>query len=125
MLEKNVMIAEAYCKALGDKDINRMEQYLHPDVRFIGPMAETTGKEALLGAAKAISSLFKTLTIRAKFGQGDQAMLVYDLEFPMPIGISRGANLMTFKEGLISCIELFYDARPCEKKKDEIFSQKE
>lgn len=33
------------------------------------------------------------------------------------------ASLMTFKDGLITKIELFYDARPFVMKKEEIFSK--
>jgi hypothetical protein len=50
-------------------------------------------------------------------------MLAYDLDCPAPIGLFRGAVLLTFQEGLIMRYELFYDARPFEKKKDEIFAQ--
>ncbi len=34
---------------------------------------------------------------------------------PIRIGVCRTAELMTFKDGLISGIELFFDARPFEK----------
>ncbi|KJV58176.1 hypothetical protein RFEPED_0551 [Rickettsia felis str. Pedreira] len=45
-----------------------------------------------------------------------------DFDCPEPIGIFRGASLLSFNENLISRIELFYDARPFEKKKEEIFN---
>ena len=80
------------------------------------------GKEAVLEATKRFITLFKTLKVRAKAGLGEQAIVVYDLECPAPIGLFSTAVLMTFQEGLILKIELFYDARPFEKKKDEIFS---
>ena len=115
--------AEAYYNALKNKDLSGMAQYLHPNVRFIGPLAEMTGKEAVLEAAKNFFPFVKGLTIRSKFGSGNQAMLAYDLECPPPIGMFRAATLMTFEDSFISCIELFYDARPFEQKKDEIFTQ--
>jgi len=49
-------------------------------------------------------------------------MLAFDLDFPPPIGNLPIAALMTFKNKLIVKIELFYDARPVDMKKDEIFS---
>ncbi len=55
-------------------------------------------------------NFFNTLTIRAKFGSQDQAMLAYDIN--CPIGICRAAALVQFENGLIVSIELFYDARP-------------
>jgi len=112
MNKTNVAIAEAYYTAVGKKDIAGIERYLHPDVQFIGPLAKMTGKEAVLEATKKFSAFFNTLTIRAKFGSGDQAVVVYDLDFPAPIGNLSSAALMTFQGGVVTRIELFFDARP-------------
>ena len=116
MSEKNMIIAESYYKAMGNKDLEGIAKYLHPDVQFIAPLAKMTEKDAVLEAAKKFFSLFNTLEIRAKFGSADQAMLVYDLNCPAPIGIFRAAALMTLKDDLIVRIELFFDTRPFEKK---------
>src|SRR5262245_4853869 len=105
--------AHAYYTAMGNRDIAGLERLLDPDVQFLGPMAEMVGKQRVLEAAKKIFLLpFNQLNIRAKFGEGDQVALVYDLHFPPPIGISRATSLISFKNGLISRIELFYDGRP-------------
>jgi hypothetical protein len=120
MAEDNVASAVAYYKAMGDKDLSGMARHLDHDVRFIGPMADMTGKEAVLEAAKRLLPLFNSLRIRAKFGFGDQAMLAYDLDCAEPIGVFRVAVLMTLKNSLIARIELFYDPRPFEKR--EVFS---
>lgn len=120
-MKNNVAIAMAYYRAMNDKNLASISQYLHSDVHFVGPMAEFTGKEAVLESAKGFVGIFKTLTIRASFGSENQAMLVLDLDCPAPIGIFRTASLLTIKDGLIVRIELFYDARPLEKKRDDIF----
>jgi hypothetical protein len=75
---------------------------------------------------KRFATLVKGIVVRAKFGSDDQKMLADDVDFDEPIGICRTAVLMTFKNGLIASIELFYDARPFEKnlKKDAIFSSR-
>ena len=124
--ERNVTTAEAYYEAMNNKDLAGVARHLHPDVRFVGPMADLVGKEAVLEAAKRFVTLIKSLRVRAKFGSDDTAMLAYDVDFGEPIGICRTAVLMTFKQGLIASIELFYDARPFEKnlKKDAIFSSR-
>lgn len=123
MSEKNLASAITYYQAMNDKDLAVIEKYLHPQVRLISPLADITGKDAVLNAVKHFLAVFNKLTIRAQFGTGDQAMLAYDLDCPAPIGLYRGAVLLTFQEGLIIRYELFYDARPLEKKKDEIFTQ--
>jgi SnoaL-like domain len=123
MNQDNIAIAEAYYRAMGEKNITGMSKYLHPDVQFMGPLAEMRGKEAVLEAANHFVSLFNTLTISAKFGSKDQAMLALDLDFPAPIGNFPAAVLITIQEGLISEIRLYYDARPLERQRNEIFSQ--
>ena len=123
MSEKNLTSAVAYYQAMSRKDLSVMEKLLHPEVRLIGPMAELTGKDAVLNSVKHFLAVFNKLTIRAHCGNGDQVMLAYDLDCPAPIGLFRGAVLLTFQDDLIIRYELFYDARPFEKKKDEIFTR--
>jgi len=83
-----------------------------------------SGKVAIAEAAKNLSLILNDIEIRAKFSYDNQIMLAYDFIFPKPIGKLRAAVLMEFKDQLISKIELFYDGRPFEEKKDEIFSSK-
>ncbi|MBZ5664908.1 MAG: nuclear transport factor 2 family protein [Acidobacteriia bacterium] len=113
--EKNVASAVAYYQAMHNKDLAGMARHLCDDVRFIGPLAEMTGKDAVLETANRFMRLIKGIRVNARMGSGDQIMLTCDLEFPEPIGRCRTAVLMTFEDGLIARIELFYDARPFEK----------
>ena len=115
MSEKNVASAVTYYQAMNNKDLSVMEKYLHPQVQLIGPLANITGKDAVLNSVKDLLAIFNKLTIRAQFGTGDQVMLAYDIDFPAPIGLSRAAVLLAFQEGLIIRYELFFDARPFEK----------
>ncbi len=80
------------------------------------------GKEAVVEAAKNFAMFFKNLTISEKFSSNDKVMLALEFDCPEPIGIFRGASLLSFNDGLISRIELFYDARLFVSKKEEIFS---
>lgn len=64
----------------------------------------------------------KISQISEKFSSNDKVMLALEFDCPEPIGIFRGASLLSFNDGLISRIELFYDARPFVSKKEEIFS---
>jgi hypothetical protein len=116
MPKKNIASAVAYYQAMSNKDLSVMEGYLHPQVHFIGPLGDITGKDAVLNSVKHLLSVFNKLTIHAQFGAGDRVMLAYDIEFPAPIGISRAAVLLTFQDDLIIRYELFFDARPFEKK---------
>ena len=115
-------IAEAYYVLMGRKDFAKMEEYLHPSVQLVGPLGTVMGKKEVFEAAKSFASLIENLTIRAKFGSGNRAMVVYDFHFPAPVGNSSGAVLLTFQDGLIIKYELFYDSRPFVKYREEIFS---
>ncbi len=116
MSEENIVSAVAYYQAMNNKDLSAMEKHLHPEVRLIGPLADITGKDAVINSVKHLITLFNKLTIRAQFDAGDRVMLAYDIDFPAPIGVSRAAVLLTFQEGLIIRYELFFDARPFEKR---------
>ncbi len=122
MISNKTNVAVAYYEAMNHKNIDFIEKRVHPNVHFIGPLAEFTGKEAYLDSVKKFFNLFKSIQIRQQFGSEDQAIIVYDVDCPEPIGILRAVALLKFKEDLISRVELFYDARSIEKKGKEIFS---
>jgi len=112
MSETNVATAEAYYQAMTNKDLDGMAQRLHPDVRLTGPLSNLNGKGAVLEAAKKLLTQSDGVKVHSRFGSKDQVALTYDMLFHEPIGICRTAVLMTFKDGLIAGIELFFYARP-------------
>lgn len=101
----------AYYTALGQKNIEEVKQYLHPDIQFSDPQETVIGREAVLKAAEGFSRIFNRLTIRANFGAADQAMIVYEVEIPGFSKKLQAASLLSFQDGLISGIELFYDSK--------------
>jgi hypothetical protein len=102
-------IAVAYYTALGKKDLEEVKRYLHPNIHFTDPQEQVIGKEAVLKAATGFSTIFKTLTIQAKFGSENQAVIIYDVEIPHFAKTLRAASLLSFQDGLISKIDLIYD----------------
>ena len=121
--DNNLKSAENYYKAMLAKDFDKMAGYLHNNMHFIGPLAEMHGKDAVVTAAKNFAGILQDIQIRSRFSSDNQIMFAYDMIVPAPIGKFRAAVLMEFTDRLISKIELFYDARPFEAKKSEIFSQ--
>ncbi len=112
MNKTNETVAEAYYTAMGQKNLDIMEKHLHSNVQFISPFAELKGKEPVMEAVKKFMALFQTLTVRTKFSSNEQALVVYDVDFPALIGNIPTASLLTLQDGLITKIELFFDARP-------------
>jgi hypothetical protein len=123
MTKNNIDLAMAYYQAMNERNFTGVEKYLDSNVRFTTPLADLTGKEAVVSAIKGFMTVAKKVAINASFGNGDQVMLAYEVDFPAPIGTIPSATLMTFKDGFITRIQLFYDARPFETKKDEIFKK--
>lgn len=117
----NLNLAENYYNAMLAKDFDKMANYLHNNVHFIGPLAEMHGKDAVVTAAKNFGGILQDIQIRSRFASHDQIMFAYDMVVPAPIGKFRAAVLMEFTDRLISKIELFYDASPFQEKKSEIF----
>jgi SnoaL-like domain len=106
---------EAYLKARAKRDLEEIAKYVHPEVHFIGPMTEIAGVEKVLQSTQRIYGLLKTLQVRSRFASGDQVIFTYDFVCADPIGVCRTAELLTFKDGLIIKIEVFFDPRPFEK----------
>lgn len=103
--------AVAYYVALGEKNMEKVREYLHPDIQFTDPQETIVGKEVVLKAAEGFTKVFEKLTIRVPFGSEDHAMIVYDVDIPGLPKKLQAASLLSFQDGLISKIELFYDSK--------------
>ena len=112
LAQNHLASAEAYYQAMNDKDPSAIAALVHPDIQLVSPMATVAGKSAFLEATSRFMSQVKSVEIKARFSAEQQAMLTYDADFGPAIGICRSAVLMTFRDALISRIELFFDARP-------------
>lgn len=110
MATTNLERAEEYYKWIGEKNKEDIKKYLDSDVEFYGPLSTLKGREVVLEATGNFMNTFKSLEIRTKFGAGDQAMIVYDVDIPDISKNFPGASLLTFRNSLIVKIELFFDA---------------
>ena len=119
--QANLKAALNYYGAMQAKDFDTMASYLGDNICLISPLAEINGKEEVLTAAKNFGGMLVDIHIRSKFARDNQVMLAYDMIVPEPIGTFRAAALMDFENNKITRIELFYDARAFEVKKDDIF----
>jgi len=115
-METPVKKAEEYYTLVAKRDIEGIKGYLHPDVEFKGPLVSLKGREAVLDATKNFMNTFKSLTVRAKIGSDNQAMIVYDVDVPCISPSFFGASHLSFQDGLIRKIELYFDGSRFEKK---------
>jgi SnoaL-like domain len=70
-MKNNIELAEDYYHGFVQMDLAKVSSHLHQEVRFIAPMGELIGKDAVLEAAKRLVNIMKGLTIRARFSRGD------------------------------------------------------
>lgn len=108
----NTQIVTNYYTSLLNNDIDSAAQYIAEDVNFVGPLAEVSGKEMVVEAAKGFMLALQELDIRLVLEDGDNVMIAYHMTMPAPIGRFSAAGMFTVTDGLIRRIELFYDARP-------------
>lgn len=116
MNQTNASRAKTFYTEMAKKNIDALELYVHPDIELITPLAKHQGKEAYLAALKNFMAFFNSLTIRTQVSEGNQALVIYEVDFPAPMGKVSTASLMTFQDGLISKVELFFDASPFQPK---------
>lgn len=121
-MEDTVEQAEKYYTLIGEKKIEEIKDLLDPEVEFIGPLATMHGKNAVVDATGKFMEMFRSLEIRAKFGNGHQAVIIYDVDIPGMTEKFPGASFLKFRNGKIVGIELFYDGSRFIEKKEEIFS---
>lgn len=115
-MTENEKIAHAYYTAMSLKDLTTLANYLAPNVHFVSPLSKFKTKEEVVISVQEFMNIFSSLSISACTSSENQAMVVYDLDFPAPIGTFRSAALLTLQKQLITHIELFFDARPFEKR---------
>lgn len=104
--------AKAYYTLIAEKNSDALADYLHTNVEFYSPLGTYMGREAVLEGIRVFMNRFTSLTVRAHFGSKNQAAVIYNTDI---IGIANdfpSASLLSFKDGLIAKIELFYDSRP-------------
>lgn len=122
--ENNLNIVLNYYKEMIKKNFNTMSEYLSDDVCLMSPLDEIKGKECVLAAAKNFGDMLEDIEIKSQFSDNKQVMLMYKMIALAPIGSFKAAVLITLQDSKITKIELFYDARPFVKIKDDIFGGK-
>ncbi|MEY8872644.1 nuclear transport factor 2 family protein [Francisella philomiragia] len=121
---KNLETVINYYAAMLDNKFDTMSTYLDDNVTIISPLDELHGRDNVINAAKNFGAMLKEIDIKSKFSKDNQVMLAYTMVVSEPIGKFKAAVLFTLSNSKIKNIELFYDARPFEIKKDDIFGSR-
>lgn len=120
----NLARAKEYYEAMGGKNSDKVEAYLHKQVELKGPLGHLTGKEAVFQASKNYMNRLSSLKVRTILGKESFVSVVYDICIPNLVEKFPASVLLQFSEGLICGIELFYDATPFRAVSEAIFKNK-
>ena len=102
-------IAVAFTQAWTGHGVPKAAEYVSEDVVFEGPLGQTTGSAAYL---KGLAGLARDVTgfkMLAAYGDGDQALLMYDLT-TRSYGNLTCAKLLTVRNGKIERDKLTFDS---------------
>ena len=107
-------LCERYYAAWQRKDLDGILACLDPEVQFKSPNPPTHGREAYATATRRFLPLVERVELGGIFVGHEGAMAALDFHCIAPIGVSRVAELIGVKNGLIAEDEIFFDPRPFE-----------
>jgi SnoaL-like domain len=101
-------VALAYHRAWTARDFAAAARLLASDLETDVPLNRYAGKDEFVGALTGFAGLVHRVELLARFGRGDEALLLYDMETE-PFGTIRIAEHFTVSGGLIARIRHVHD----------------
>jgi ketosteroid isomerase-like protein len=105
-------VAEEFFAAWTTGDFDTARRLLHDDVSFQGPIDAFDNAEAYLAALRGLSQIVNGAEQQHVFVDGDDVCVIYDLITSTPAGSSPTAEWYHLRDGKISSVRVFFDARP-------------
>ncbi|RCX24921.1 nuclear transport factor 2 family protein [Thioalbus denitrificans] len=105
-------VVHAFLDALEQRDFERAASYLSRErFSYIGPTSRFDNAADFLSDISRIGPILKSIQRRRTFVEGNEVMVVFDFIATIPeLSNSRVAELVRVEEGLITYMELFFDA---------------
>jgi ketosteroid isomerase-like protein len=101
-------IVRAYHRGWTSKDFATATRLLAPDLVVEVPINEYPNADAFAKALSGFGALVERVALLAEFADGDEAMLLYDMEVER-LGTMRVAEHFTVKDGRIIRIRQIHD----------------
>ena len=105
-------IAEKFFKAWTTADFETARSLLHDDVSFSGPIDHFDNADAYIRSLQGLSQIVKSAEEQKVFADGNDVCVIYDLVTNTPIPPSPTAEWYHLRNGKISAVRVFFDARP-------------
>ena len=110
-ISKALTVARIYVNAIAGKDIEKILSVSADDIICNSPVGRLEGIAAFRGFHEGFARMIKKVTVRAAFGDDEQAVIVYSAE-THPVPSATTAELIVVKNGKITSTEVIYDATP-------------
>jgi hypothetical protein len=111
--------ARAYLGAVGNKDLDQVEQLLAPDVTFAGPAMKLAGARDVLAALRRIGAVHVRNDVQRVFVDGDEVCVIYDFVTDT-IGTVATIEWLRFDGDRIRDVKLYYDQVPWQRLREEL-----
>jgi hypothetical protein len=118
-MEKLEMIARSYLRAVGDKDLGKVEELLAPDITFVGPAMSLAGVRDVLAALRRISAIHVRNDVKRVFVDGDEVCVIYDFVTDT-VGEVPTIEWLSFENARIRSVKLYYDQVPWQTVRQEL-----
>jgi ketosteroid isomerase-like protein len=104
-------IVDNYFKAWTTGDFDTARSLLCDDVSFQGPLERFDNADAFITSLKGLFQIVEGAEEQKVFVDGDDVCVIYDL-VTVPAGTSPTVDWYHLRDGKISAVRVFFDARP-------------
>jgi hypothetical protein len=118
-MENLESLARAYLSAVGNKELDKVERLLAPNVTFTGPVTKLSGAADFVAALRRIGAVHVRNDIQRVFVDGNEACVIYDFVTDT-IGSVPTIEWLRFDGGRIRDVKLYYDQVPWQKLREEL-----
>jgi ketosteroid isomerase-like protein len=105
-------VADKFFKAWTTGDVETARGLLHDNVSFSGPIDKFDNADAYIGALRGLAQIVKAAEEQKVFVDGNDVCVIYDLVTNTPVGAAPTAEWYHVRDGKISAVRVFFDARP-------------
>jgi ketosteroid isomerase-like protein len=106
------IIADKFFKSWTTGDFDTARSLLHDDVRFRGPIDSFDSADGYISALRGLAQIVKGAEEHKIFVDGNDVCVIYDLVTNTPVGNAPTAEWYHMRDGKISSVRVFFDARP-------------
>jgi len=107
--ENNRALVSGYITAVGQKQFNRLSEYLADDLEFSGPKSSLHSGPQYIKVLEKLGTILLHNDIKRIFVEGNEACVIYDFVTDTEVGIVPSVEWLKISQGKISSIHLIFD----------------